>query len=113
MPPHPKDRTPKPTPEQIRALREPVDGRAKEVLGHIYRAMLQTPDFTLADGTTCRVDPYYGPQVDDGGSLKCGIDVLMQDGSHLEFTVGHTGWGKSFAQTEAQKVKSKGPGRRA
>ena len=38
------------------------DAQAKEVLGHIYQAMLKTPEFTLQDGTKCRVDPFYEPR---------------------------------------------------
>jgi hypothetical protein len=108
---HPKDRQPRPTPEQIRALQAEVDAQAKEALGHIYQAVLKTPEFTLQNGTKCRVDPFYEPEVNSGGDLKCGFDVLMEDGGHLEFTVNHTGWGKSFAKTEAQKVNRKGSGR--
>jgi hypothetical protein len=110
MRPHPKDRQPRLTPEQIRAHLEAANAQAKEVLGHIYRTVLTTPEFTLENGTKCRVDPFYEPEVNSDGELKCGFDVQIPDG-HLEFTVGHTGSGKSFAKTETQKVKRKGPGR--
>jgi hypothetical protein len=110
--PQPKDRQPRPTPEQVRALQEAVDAYAKEALGHIYQAMLKTPEFTLRNGMKCRVDPYYEPEVNSDGDLTCGFDIQVDDGTHLEFTVGHTGWGKSFVKTEAEKIKPKGPGRR-
>jgi hypothetical protein len=110
MRPRPRDRQPRLTAEQIRAQLEPADAQAKEVLGHIYRAMLKTPEFTLENGTKCRVDAFYEPEVNADGELKCGIDVLLPDG-HLEFTVGHTGSGKSFAKAETQKVQRKRPGR--
>jgi hypothetical protein len=77
----------------------------------IYQAVLKTPEFTLKNGTKCRLKPYYEPEVDPAGELKCSFDVQTADG-YLQFTVGHTGWGKSFVQAEAQKAKPKGPGRR-
>lgn len=95
----------------MRVLREAVDAQAKEVLAHVYQTVLQTPEFTLKDGTKCRVESFYEPEVNSDGELTCGFDVQMGNGKHLEFTVGHTGWGKSFAKTEAPKVKGKGSGR--
>ncbi|MGO9466148.1 MAG: hypothetical protein ACLQVF_18555 [Isosphaeraceae bacterium] len=85
--------------------------QAKEVLSHIYQAILKTPEFALKNGMKCRVDPFLEPEVDSDGDLKCGFDVLTEDGGHLEFTVGRTGWGKSLAKTEAQKVNQKRSGR--
>jgi len=111
MRPKPKDPQTRPTPDEIRALQDTADAQAKEVLSHIYQAMLKTPEFTLQDGTTCRVESYYAPELNSDGDLKCGLDVRMQDGSHLEFTVGHTGWGRSFAKTEVEKTKGKRSGR--
>jgi hypothetical protein len=107
MRPQRKDRHTGPSPEQMLAQ---IDAQAKEVLGHIYRAVLKTPEFTLENGTKCRVDPYCEPEVDSAGELKCSFDVQTADG-YLQFTVGHTGWGKSFAKAESQRVKRKGPGR--
>jgi hypothetical protein len=106
-----EDRHNRPTPEEIRAMRERIKAHAKEVMGHMYQAMLKTPEFSLRDGTKCRVDPFYEPQVDSGGDLKCGFDVLLDDGSHLEFTVGQTGWGKSLARGHAGKETRRGRGR--
>jgi len=91
MPPHPKDRQTRSTAEQIRALQEEADAQAKEVLSHIYQAILKTPEFALQNGMKCRVDPFFEPEVDSDGDLKWGFDVLTEDGGHLEFTVGRTG----------------------
>jgi len=35
---------------------------AKEVLEHVYQAILGTPEFTLTDGKKARVDPYIPPE---------------------------------------------------
>jgi hypothetical protein len=101
----------RPTPEQIRAMQEAIDARAKEVLGQIYNAVLKTPEFTLQDGTKCRVDAFCQPEVNSDGDLKCAFDVLMNDGTHLEFTVNHTGWGKSLAPGLAGKPRGPARGR--
>jgi hypothetical protein len=85
--------------------------QAAEVLGYISHTMRKTPEFTLRDGTACRVDDFKAPQLNDDGKLECAFDVLLADGSHLAFKVGHTGWGKSFVQAEEQRTKPKGPGR--
>jgi hypothetical protein len=112
MSPQRKDQPSRPSPEQIREMQDAADALAREVLGHIYQSMLKTPEFALQNGMKCRVDPYYAPEVNSDGELKCGIDVLTEDGGHLEFTVGHTGWGKSFTKAaEARRSEGKGPGR--
>jgi len=77
----------------------------------MYDAMLKTPEFALKNGMKCRVDPFYAPEVGADGNLKCGFDIQLENGAHLEFTVGHTGGGKSFVGTETQRMKSKGSGR--
>jgi hypothetical protein len=84
---------------------------AREVLEHLYQAMVAIPSFTLRDGTKVEIEPYYAPQMNDAGELKCGIDARLPDGSHLEFTVANTGWGKSFVADHAQQPKD-GPRRR-
>ena len=38
------------------ALGVDATGQGKEVLTHIYQSILKIPEFTLADGTKCRVD---------------------------------------------------------
>jgi hypothetical protein len=110
MRPHPKEPQNRLSPEQIRVLQDEADAQAREVLGHIYQAMLKTPEFTLQNGMKCRVYPLYAPELDASGDLKCGFDVLTKDG-HLEFTVGRTGWGKSFVQAEEQRAQRKASGR--
>ncbi len=70
---------------------------AKEILEHIYKGIVATPAFTLAEGAKVAVERFYAPEVDLDGELHCGFDVRLPDGSHLEFTVKHTGWGKPFA----------------
>lgn len=76
---------------------------AQEVLEHLYQSLLAVPEFTLKDGTKARLDPYYAPEVDDDGELRCGVDVLLDNGSHLEFTMANTGWGKSLAVVRQKK----------
>jgi hypothetical protein len=80
-------------------------GPAKEVLDYLYRTILATPEFTLQDGTKARVDRYYGPEVDDDGQLTCGVDVHLDNGTDLEFTVNNTGWGKFVADHAYRKGK--------
>ena len=110
MPPRSKDPQPKLTAEQLAAFHEEVDAQAKEALGHIYRAILKTPEFTLRNGTKCRVDPYFEPEVNSDGDLTCGFDVRTDTG-HLSFTIGHTGSGKSFTAAEVQKKTKRGRAR--
>jgi hypothetical protein len=114
MPPRPKDRLPSQprlTAEQLAGLHTEVDAQAKEVLGHMYQAILKTPEFTLSSGMKCRVDPYFEPEVNAEGELKCGFDVLLGDSGHLEFTMGHTGWGRALAAVEVQKKARRGRAR--
>lgn len=68
-------------------------GPAKEVMEHLFQALLQTPSFRLKDGLQANVTPYFEPRVDDDGEVHCGIDVNFSDGSQLEFTLANTGWG--------------------
>jgi len=70
---------------------------AKEILDHIYKVIVATPGFALDDGAKVAVERFYAPEVDLDGELHCGFDVRLPDGSHMEFTVKHTGWGKPFA----------------
>ncbi len=88
--------------------KEEATAPAKEVLDHVYQALLRTPEFTLADGTKARVDAYYAPELDDEEELKCGFDVLLDNGTHLEFTVRNSGWGKSFVAGLAGPKSKKG-----
>jgi len=43
--------------------------------------------------------------------LRLQESLNLQVGGHLEFTVGRTGWGKSLAKTEAQRMTRKRSGR--
>ena len=78
--------------EELVALGVDAIGQGKDVLSHIYQSILKIPEFTLADGTKCRVDALSEPTLDADGDLRCGFDVLLGDSGHLEFTVKQTGW---------------------
>jgi hypothetical protein len=111
MPPTPRKRDPRPTLEELQAMRDAADADAKEALAHIYQAMLKLPEFTLKNGTKCRLDALSSPEVDSGGELKCAFDVMLGDRGHLEFKMAHTGWGRSFVKAEQPKEKVEGPGK--
>ena len=64
-------RRPQLTPEEIAATRDEVTAPATEIMGHLYQSLLKTPEFTLRDGRTCKVDKYYAPELNDEGELKC------------------------------------------
>jgi len=81
---------------------------AKEVLEHLYQAILAMPSFTLADGKKARVDAYIPPEVNDDGQVTCGFDALIDNGSRLEFTVTNTGWGKAVAVGPDLKKATRG-----
>jgi len=89
--------------EEFIAAQKDATGPGKEVLSHIYQAILKTPEFTLADGTKCRVDALFEPMVNADGDLKCGFDVLLREAGHLEFTVQQTGWGRALATPPGQQ----------
>ena len=110
MPPRPDRRPARPTAEEIRAFQERIEAQAKEVLEHLYQAVLKTPEFTLRDGTKCRVTPYVEPQVTDEGEALCGIDVQTADG-HLDFTVRNTGSGQACAKVRAAPNPRRGRAR--
>ena len=97
--------------EELVALGLDATGPGKEVLSHVYQAILKTPEFTLANGTKCRVDPLFEPTSDSEGTLKCGFDVLLGDSGHLEFTVQQTGWGRAVAPPPASEAPKRGRGK--
>lgn len=70
--------------------------RAEQVLDHVYRALIAMPPFTLRDGTKVELSDYINPEKNDEGDMHCGFDALLGDGSHLEFTMTNTGWGKAL-----------------
>lgn len=67
---------------------------AKEILEHLYRAVLATPPITLNDGRVATVAAFMPPQANPSGEAECGIDVDLPDGGHLEFTMRNSGWGR-------------------
>lgn len=97
---------------KIEAARSETVEPAREVVEHLYRGILAMPEFTLKDGTKARLDPYIAPEVGDDGRIQCGFDVLLDNGSHLEFMVTNTGFGKSFAKSVGNRPKAHGRGRR-
>lgn len=81
---------------------------AGEVLGHLYQAVLQTPAFTLRDGTGCKVEAFYPPEETADGELKCGVDVVLDDGTQLEFSLANTGWAKAISMRQETKAAKRG-----
>ena len=67
---------------------------AKEVLEHIYTTLRDVPAFTLKDGTKATVTASTSPNVNDRGEVTCELNVNLDDGSDLTFTVSNSGWGK-------------------
>lgn len=84
---------------------------AIEVLEHLYQAILAVPEFTLKDGKKARLDPYIKPEIDEDGNAQCGFDILLDDGSHLEFMVSNTGWGRALSETMAKFPRQSGRSR--
>ncbi len=108
--PRNRPKRPQVTWDEVVALHQDATGPGKEVLSHIYQAILKTPELTLADGTQCRVDALSEPTHDADGDLTCGIDVLLGDSGHLEFTVKQTGWGRAVAPQPARQPPKRGRG---
>jgi hypothetical protein len=111
-------RNEKPTQDQVKkaileaaAAREKALAPAMEVVEHIHRALMAMPLFTLSDGTKGCIEPYVSPEIDKDGDASCSIDVILSNGSHLEFKLKNTGWGKAFApqirQQMAKQVESR------
>ncbi|MGO9468051.1 MAG: hypothetical protein ACLQVF_28290 [Isosphaeraceae bacterium] len=94
--------------EEFLKLSQEAIGPGKEVLSHIYQAILKTPEFTLADGTKCRVDALFEPTVSADGDLTCGFDVLLGDAGHLEFTIEQSGSGRALAPDAARNPPKRG-----
>ena len=86
----------------VQAEHERLEARAKEVLDHIDRAVVKSPEFTLRDGTCCGVSGFHARELSTDGDLRCAFDVRMPDG-HLEFTIGDTGSGGAFAPQETSR----------
>jgi hypothetical protein len=98
----------RPTPDEIRAHQESVAANAKEVLDHIYKAVLDVPAFTLINGSKAQISALGSPEIGEEGELSCSFDVDFADGAHLEFTVTNTGWGRSFAADLAKTPRKHG-----
>ena len=96
------------TPERFAKAKQETTAPAKEAMEHLYQALLNTSSFVLKNGGTANVEAYYPPEINDAGEAECGVDVRLPDGSHLEFTMRNTGWGKSFANEIAQKQAKRG-----
>ncbi len=77
----------KPTSDTIAKIKHETVKPAKEVVELIYQTILAMPAFTLAGGKKARTDPYIPQEVNDDGEVTCGFDVLIDNGSHREFTV--------------------------
>ena len=69
--------------------------RAREILGVIYTTLLAAPHLKLADGLGIVIKPYYSPEMDDDGLPVCGIEVQLEHGTYVEFTILTTGAGQS------------------
>jgi len=91
----------------VEARRETTEP-AKEVLEHLYKALLAVPAFTLKNGSKASVERYCAPEIDEEGELHCGFDVRLENGAYLEFTVKNTGWGKSFMAESIKKPENGG-----
>jgi hypothetical protein len=93
-----------PSPKDIASHRQDTTAPAREILEHIYKAVLAVPAFTLQDGTTAQISKLGSPDLNADGDLTCSFDVDCADGSDLEFTVNNTGWGRPIgAALAAQK----------
>jgi hypothetical protein len=91
-----------PTPEDVGQLKADTTAPAQEVLEHVHRAILAIPEFTLKDGTKAKVTDLAPPQANDDGDMQCGFDVELANGSHLEFYLKNTGWGRPFTALAPQ-----------
>ena len=100
-----------PSPEDIARHKWDTTAPAREILEHVYKAVLALPAFTLQDGTTARISQLGSPAINDAGELTCSFDVDRADGSHLEFTVKHTGWGRPLSAALAPRKPGPARGR--
>lgn len=72
---------------------------ALELLEQLYERLLGMKEFVTKGGLKGEVEPFESPTIDENGELHCGFDIRLADGSHLEFMVQQTGWGKSLVPT--------------
>lgn len=98
--------------ELLAAHKTETTAPALEVLEHVYQSLLLCPEFTLQDGRKACVQPFETPALDGQGEPRCGFDVRLDDGSHLEFTVRNTGWGRPLVGHADGEKLSKGKAQR-
>lgn len=82
----------------IKQMRSQRDRRVQEVMEALFAQIPDkpgnvTPDFTLADGTACRIVKFAAPRERDGEYIY-GFDVKFDKGPlhHLEFAVRCSGF---------------------
>jgi hypothetical protein len=83
-------------------------GPGLEVLDRVYALLTATPELMLADGSKAQVKAFVPPFRDDDGEVRCCFDVQFENGSHLEFMVHNTGWGKFMADAVARRKSEQG-----
>lgn len=93
------------------ASKREIAGPATEVLQHLQQALSAMTPFVLKDGTRARFELYVSPEINKYGDATCGVDAILEDKGHLEFTVTNTGWGKALAPAHRAKPKPRGRGR--
>jgi hypothetical protein len=85
-------------PGEILEQRKEATAPAKEVMEHLYAAIVAAPEFTLKDGRTAKTETLGAPEVNEDGDPTFSFNVAIDDGSLLEFSVNNTGLGRSFVQ---------------
>ena len=98
-------------PEDFVTHKRETTGPAREVMEHLYQAIVAAPEFALKDGTKAKTEPLGAPEVNDEGEGSFSFDVALDDGSHLEFTVKNTGWGRSLIVDRSVRKGKTGRGR--
>ena len=90
-------------PEEIFEHKQETTTPAREVMEHLYQAIVAAPEFTLKDGTRAKTELLGAPELDSEGELYFSFDVALDNGSHVEFTVRNTGWGRSIMAERSVK----------
>jgi hypothetical protein len=90
--------------EEIFEHKEDITIAGKEVMTHLYQAVIALPEFTLKDGRRAKTESLAEPQMNDEGELYLSFDVALDDGSHMEFTTKNTGWGGFVAAQTSRKA---------
>ena len=92
--------------DELEAAHRELTVQAQETLSHLYKRLLDTPVFRLADGTPAKVVGFINPRIDRDGDLSCGIDVILGEDRHLEFITRLGGWGRAL---DAERARPKSP----